>query len=57
MGRLFANGRGDRGSIPGRLIPRLKKIPGRVIPRLQKMVLDISLLNAQHNNVRIKGRV
>ena len=35
--RVFANGPGDLGSIPG-----------RVIPKTQKMVLDASLLNTQH---------
>ena len=44
--RVFANGSGDLGSIPG-----------RVIPKTQKMVLDASLLNTQHYKVRIKGRV
>ena len=43
---MFANGPGDPGSIPG-----------RVIPKTQKMVLDPSLLNTQHYNVRIKGKV
>ena len=42
--RVFANGPGDLGSIPG-----------RVIPKTQKMVLDASLLNTQHYKVRIKG--
>ena len=36
VGRVFANGLGDVGSIPG-----------HVIPKTLKMVLDISLLNAQ----------
>ena len=36
MVRVFANGPGDLGSIPG-----------RVIPKTQKMILDTSLLNAQ----------
>ena len=40
--RVFANGHGDLGSIPG-----------RVIPKTQKMVLDASLLNTQHYKVRI----
>ena len=40
--RVFANGPGDLGSIPG-----------RVIPKTQKMVLDAS----QHYKVRIKGKV
>ena len=43
---MFANGPGDLGSIPG-----------RVIPKTQKMVLDASLLNTQHYKVRIKGKV
>ena len=43
---VFANGPGDLGSIPG-----------RVIPKTQKMVLDASLLNTQHYEVRIKGKV
>ena len=44
--RVFANGPGDLGSIPG-----------RVIPKTQKMVLDASLLNTLHYKVRIKGKV
>ena len=46
MVRVFANGLGDLGSIPG-----------RVIPKTQKMILDASLLNTQHYKVRIKGKV
>ena len=46
MGRVFANGSGDRGSIPD-----------RVIPKTQKMVFDAALLNTQHCKVRIKGKV
>ena len=46
MGRVFASGPGDRGSIPG-----------RVIPKIFKMVLDTSLLNTQQYKVRIKGKV
>ena len=46
MTRLFANGPGDRGSIPG-----------RVISKTQKKVLDATLLNTQHYKVRIKGKV
>ena len=42
---VFANGRGDQGSIPG-----------RVIPKTLKMVLDTSLLNSQQYKVRIKGK-
>ena len=44
--RVFANGPGDLGSIPG-----------RVIPKTQKMVLDASLFNTQHYKVRINGKV
>ena len=36
VGRVFANGLGDLGSIPG-----------RVIPKTLKMVLDTYLFNAQ----------
>ena len=46
MIRVFANSPEDRGSIPG-----------RVIPKTQKMVLDASLPNTQHYEVRIKGKV
>ena len=44
--KVFANGPGDLGSIPG-----------RVIPKTQKMVLDASMLNTQHHKVPIKGKV
>ena len=50
--RVFDNGLGDRGSIPG-----------RVIPKTQKMILDsalfplIPLHNTQHYKARIKGKV
>ena len=46
VGRVFVNGPGDLGSIPG-----------RVIPKTLKMVLDTSLLNTQQYKVRIKGQV
>ena len=46
VGRVFASGPGDRGSIPG-----------RVVPKTLKMVLDISLLNTQQYKVRIEGKV
>ena len=46
VGRVFANDPGDRGSIPG-----------HVIPKTLKMVLDTSLLNTQQYKVRIKGKV
>ena len=32
-------------------------IPSRVIPKTLKIVLDTSLLNTQHYNLRIKGKV
>ena len=43
---MFANGPGDRGSIPG-----------RVIPKTEKTVLDAALLSTQHYKVWIKGKV
>ena len=46
VGRVFANGPGDLGSIPG-----------GVIPKTLKMVLDTFLLNTQQYKVRIEGRV
>ena len=46
MVRVFAKGPGDRGSIPG-----------QVIPKTQKMVRDASLLNTQHYKVVIEGKV
>ena len=46
MSRVFASGPGDRGSNPG-----------RVIPKTQKMVLDAALLSTQHYKVRIKSKV
>ena len=46
MSRVFTNGLGDQGSIPG-----------RVVPNTQKVVLDATLLNTQHYKVRIKGKV
>ena len=46
VGRVFSNGPGDQGSVPG-----------HVIPKTQKMVPDASLLNTQHYKVRIKGKV
>ena len=46
MSKVFTNGPVDRGSIPG-----------RVIPKTQKMVLDSALLNIQPYKVRIKGKV
>ena len=46
VGRVFANGLGDQGSIPG-----------CIIPKTLKMGLDTSLLNTQQYKVRIKGKV
>ena len=46
VGRVFANGPGDLGSISG-----------RVILKTFKMVLDTSLLKTQHYKVHIKGKV
>ena len=46
VGRVFANGLGDLGSIPG-----------RVIPNTFKMVLDTSLLNTQQYKVSMEGKV
>ena len=46
VGRMFANGPGHLGSIPG-----------GVIPKMFKMVLDTPLLNIQQYKVRIKGEV
>ena len=46
MGKVFGNGLGNLGSIPG-----------RVIPKTLKMVLDTSLLNIRQYKVRIKVKV
>ena len=46
MSRVFVNGLGDQGSIPG-----------WIIPKTQKMVFDAALLSTQHYKVRIKGKV
>ena len=46
VGRVFPNGPGDFGSIPG-----------RVLPKTLKMLLDTSLLNTQQYKVRIKVKV
>ena len=46
MSIVFANGPGDRSSIPD-----------WVIPKTQKMVFDTTLLNIQHYKVGIKGKV
>ena len=44
--RVFANGPGDLGSIPS-----------RVIPKTLTMLLNTSLLNTQQYKVHIKGKV
>ena len=46
MSGVFANGPGDRGLIPG-----------QVIPKIQTIELDAALLSTQHYKVRIKGKV
>ena len=46
VGRVFANGPRNRGSIPS-----------WVILKTQKIILDTSLLDTQHYKVCIKGRV
>ena len=46
VGRVFANGPGHLGLIPG-----------RVIPKTLKMVLYTSLLNTRQYKVHIKGKV
>ena len=46
MSRVFANVPGGRGSTPGRVIPKTKK-----------MILDAVLLNTQDYKVKIKGKV
>ena len=46
MSRAFTDGPGDRGSIPG-----------RIIPKTQKMVLDPAWLSTQHYKVTIMGKV
>ena len=43
---ILANGQGNWGSIPG-----------RVIPKTQKMVFDATLLNTQHYKVKIKDKL
>ena len=46
MSRVFAHGPGDWSSIPGRVIPKTKK-----------MVLDAALFSTQLYKVHIKGKV
>ena len=46
VGRVFDNSLGERGSIPG-----------RVIPITQKMILDTSLVKIQYYKVRNNGKL
>ena len=46
MNRVFANDPRDWGSIPGRVLPKTKKIG-----------FDAALLYAQHYKVKINGKV
>ncbi len=46
MSRVFENCLGNRGLIPG-----------QVIPKTQEIVLNATLLNTQHYKFRIKGKV
>ncbi len=46
MVKMFANGQGDRGLIPGQVLPKTKK-----------MVHYVALLNTQHYKVQIKDKV
>ena len=46
VGRVFTNGPGNLGSIPG-----------CVIPETLKMILDTSLLNTKQYKIHIKGKV
>ena len=46
VGRVFSNGPGDLGSIPG-----------CIIPKTLKMILDTFLLNTQQYKAYIKGKV
>ena len=46
MGRVFANGQGDLGSIPG-----------HVIPKTSEIVPGTSFINTQQYKVRIEGKV
>ena len=46
VGRVFTNGQGNLGSIPG-----------CVIPKTLKIIIDSSMVNTQQYKVRIKGKV
>ena len=43
---VFTNSPGDRGSVPG-----------RIMPKTEKMILDASLFNTKHYKVRIESKV
>ena len=49
MSRVFTNGPGDWGSIPGWVIPKTQK--------KKKTIFDAALHNTQHYEVRNKGKV
>ena len=51
VGRVFANGPGDQGSIPVRVTPKTLKIT------LYYIITWYILLNTQQYTVRIKGKV
>ena len=52
MSRVFANGLGDQGLIPGQIIPKTQK------KKKKKKVLEANtLLNTQYYKVKIKGKV
>ena len=46
ISRVSADGHGNRGSTPGRVIPKTKK-----------MVFDTTFVNTQHYKVKVKGKV
>ena len=48
MVRIFANGLGERGSVPGWIIPKTQKKKKK---KKKKKVFDASLLNTQHYRV------
>ena len=50
--KMFVNGLGVWGSIPGGVIPKTQKKKEK-----KKKALDASLLNTQHYKVWIKGKV
>ena len=52
VGRAFANGQWDWGSIPGWIIPKTQKKKKK-----KKKVINTYLLNTKHHKVHIKGKV